>query len=181
MTIERGAVPARPASGNPPTVYDRCRRPGPSRRGGMLEVVEAFIFAVILAVATRDGITLGTPDYMSPEQATGRPGLDGRSDQFGLGCVMYHLLTGRIPFPGDSQVERLASRIKGRPAPLAGLRPGVPPGLVAVVERLMANRADDRYPTADEAAGALRSFCGEGWPLGCDGIARPLVPAASAT
>src|SRR5262249_12971860 len=65
---------------------------------------------------------------------------------------------GRIPFPGDSQVECMASRIKGRPTPLAELRPGLPPGLVGVVERLMANRPDDRYPSAAAAAEALHAL-----------------------
>jgi serine/threonine protein kinase len=92
---------------------------------------------------------------MSPEQAAGRGGLDGRSDLYSLGCVMYHLLSGHVPFPGESPVECMASRIKGRPVPLAKLRPGVPPDLVAIVNRLMATRRTDRYATAAEAAEAL--------------------------
>jgi serine/threonine protein kinase len=108
--------------------------------------------------ATCDGMAAGTADYMSPEQAVGRPELDGRSDLYSLGCVMYHLLTGQVPFPGDSRVESMASRIKGRAAPLAELRPGLPPRLVDVVEQLMANRRDDRHATAAEAAEALRGL-----------------------
>jgi serine/threonine-protein kinase len=112
------------------------------------------------SVATCVGMAVGTADYMSPEQAVGRDPLDGRSDLYSLGCVMYHLLAGRVPFPGDSQVECMASRIKGRPEPLEGLRPGLPPRLVAVVERLMANRRDARYATAAEVTEALRTLTG---------------------
>jgi serine/threonine-protein kinase len=71
---------------------------------------------------------------------------------------MYYLLTGRVPFPGDSRVECLASRIKGRPMPLGDLRPGLPPGVVGIVERLMASRPDDRYPSAAVAAEALQAL-----------------------
>jgi serine/threonine-protein kinase len=110
--------------------------------------------------ATCEGMAAGTADYMSPEQVVGRGTLDGRSDLYSLGCVMYFLLTGRVPFPGDSQVECMASRIKGRPEPLAELRPGLPSSVVQVVERLMANRPDDRYASAAAAAEALQA-CGE--------------------
>ena len=110
------------------------------------------------SVATCDGMAIGTADYMSPEQAVGRNAPDGRSDLYSLGCVMYYLLTGRVPFPGDSQIECIASRIKGRPTSLGELRPGLPPGLVGVVDRLMANRRDDRYPSAAEAAEALQAL-----------------------
>ena len=72
----------------------------------------------------------GTADYMSPEQAVGREELDGRSDLYSLGCVLYQLLTGKVPFPEESRVECLARRIKGRPVPLAEQRAGLPPALV---------------------------------------------------
>jgi serine/threonine-protein kinase len=73
---------------------------------------------------------------------------------------MYHLLTGQVPFPGDSQVECMASRIKGRARPLTELRPGLPPGLVAVVDRLMANHRHARYATAAEVAEVLGTIPG---------------------
>ena len=130
----------------------------------------------------------GTADYMSPEQAVGRDDLDGRSDLYSLGCVMYQLLTGKVPFPEESRVECLASRIKGQPAPLAEVRPGLPPALVSVVERLLANRRDDRYATAAEAAEPLRALGGETPPVPSDperpwygrGLrAEPLSPSSS--
>jgi serine/threonine-protein kinase len=128
--------------------------------------------------ATCDGFAAGTADYMSPEQAVGRGGLDGRSDLYSLGCVMYHLLSGQVPFPGESRIESLASRIKGHPVPLAQLRPGLPPDLVGIVNRLMATRRADRYATAAEAAEALRGL-GACEPAPLRG--EPISLSASAT
>src|SRR4051794_14215806 len=104
-------------------------------------------------------MTIGTVEYMSPEQARGLT-LDGRSDLYSLGCVLYHLLTGRVPFPADSKLACLAMRVVGRPDPISGLRPDLPARLVGVVERLMAPRPEDRYPGASEAAEALLSLLG---------------------
>ncbi len=75
--------------------------------------------------ATADGIAVGTVDYMSPEQACGKE-VDGRSDLYSLGCAMYHLITGRHAFPGESPIERLGKRINGRPVPITDLRPDLP-------------------------------------------------------
>src|SRR5205814_6117198 len=83
--------------------------------------------------ATADGIAVGTVDYMSPEQALGRE-VDGRSDLYSLGCSMYHLMTGKLPFPGDSPIERMGKRISGRPVPILEVRPDVPAGLVRVLD-----------------------------------------------
>ncbi len=107
--------------------------------------------------ATADGIAVGTVDYMSPEQACGRE-VDGRSDLFSLGCSMYHLMTGRLPFPGQSPIERLGKRINGRPVPILEVKPDIPVGLVQVLDRLMAHKPQDRYATAGEAAEALQSL-----------------------
>ena len=107
-------------------------------------------------VKSSDGGAVGTADYMSPEQAIARDPLDGRSDLYSLGCVMYQLITGSVPFPEGSRVECLASRIKGRPVPIDERRPGMPPALVAVIDRLLATRREDRYATAALAAEALR-------------------------
>jgi serine/threonine-protein kinase len=91
---------------------------------------------------------------------------------------MYHLLSGQVPFPGESRVESLASRIKGHPVPLAQLRPGLPPDLVGIVNRLMATRRADRYATAAEAAEALRGL-GACEPAPLRG--EPISLSASAT
>ena len=109
-------------------------------------------------IVSHAGGAIGTADYMSPEQALARDELDGRSDLYSLGCVMYHLLTGSVPFPEESRVECLARRIKGRPVPLEERRPGLPSALIGIVDRLMANRREDRFATAALAAEALRSL-----------------------
>src|SRR5512135_150403 len=107
--------------------------------------------------ATADGIAVGTVDYMSPEQACGRD-VDGRSDLFSLGCAMYHLMTGRLPFPGDSQIDRLGRRISGRRVPLTDVMPDAPAGLVQVMDKLLAHKPEDRFQGADEAAEALQAL-----------------------
>lgn len=109
---------------------------------------------------TADGIAVGTVDFMSPEQAMGRD-VDGRSDLFSLGCSMYYLLTGRFPFPGNSQIERLGRRINSRPEPIKALRPEIPDRVVAVMEKLLANKPADRYQTGNEAADALAMLSGK--------------------
>jgi eukaryotic-like serine/threonine-protein kinase len=109
------------------------------------------------AFATADGVAVGTIDYMSPEQACGKE-VDGRSDLYSLGCAMYHLITGRLPFPGDSPVERLGKRISGRPVPILDVKPELPRVLVDVMDRLLASKPHERYQTADEAAEALASL-----------------------
>src|SRR6185503_298736 len=74
--------------------------------GVLMEADEQATFA------TADGIAVGTIDYMSPEQACGRD-VDGRSDLFSLGCAMYHLMSGQLPFPGENPIERLGKRLSG--------------------------------------------------------------------
>jgi eukaryotic-like serine/threonine-protein kinase len=107
--------------------------------------------------ATADGIAVGTVDYMSPEQACGRE-VDGRSDLYGLGCSMYHLMTAKLPFPGSSPIERLGKRISGRHVPITEHLPDLPPGFVKVLDRLLAHKPHERYPSAADAADALQSL-----------------------
>jgi serine/threonine-protein kinase len=111
----------------------------------------------LAASPTDDGLVVGTVEYMSPEQARGIV-VDGRSDLYSLGCVLYHLLTGRVPFPGESKYVCLALRIGGRPEPIGELRPGLPPGLALVVDRLMAPDPAGRYSDARAALAALRAL-----------------------
>ena len=107
--------------------------------------------------ATADGIAVGTIDFMSPEQACGRD-VDGRSDLFSLGCAMYNLMSGRMPFPGETPIDRLGKRIGGRPVPIVDVLPDLPGGLVAVMDRLLEHKPADRYQTGDEAADALEAL-----------------------
>jgi serine/threonine-protein kinase len=105
--------------------------------------------------ATADGLAVGTVEYMSPEQAAGRP-LTGLSDLFSLGCTLYHLLTGTIPFTGDSKIERLARRLTEKARPISTLCYGVPHALVEIVERLMMAQPADRYSDVKELVAALQ-------------------------
>ncbi|MGC8644630.1 MAG: serine/threonine-protein kinase, partial [Isosphaeraceae bacterium] len=105
--------------------------------------------------ATADGIAVGTVDYMSPEQALGRE-VDGRSDVFSLGCAMFHLMTGKLAFPGDSPIDRLGRRISAKPVPLSDYLPDVPPIATRVLEKMMALKPQDRFASAREAAEALQ-------------------------
>jgi eukaryotic-like serine/threonine-protein kinase len=106
---------------------------------------------------TTAGMAVGTPDYISPEQAR-MVKLDGRSDLYSLGCTMYHLLSGQLPFKGESSMDCIIGRITGKAVPLDEARPGLPPRLVQSIEKMLATNPDDRYQTADDAAAALRSL-----------------------
>jgi len=93
--------------------------------------------------------SLGTPDYMSPEQIQGGRG-DARSDVYAWGVMMYELLTGRVPFRGDNWMAVMAGHLGEHPAPIASLRPDVPPALAAVVTHAMRRNPSNRYQTMDE-------------------------------
>jgi eukaryotic-like serine/threonine-protein kinase len=129
---------------------------------GQVKVLDLGLSALMEAdreasFATASGAIVGTVHYMSPEQAVAQS-VDGRSDLFGLGCTMYHLLTGRLPFPGETVAECLMLRIRGNPAPIAEFRPDLSMRSIQVLERLMARRPDDRFQTAAEAAQALQAL-----------------------
>jgi serine/threonine-protein kinase len=104
---------------------------------------------------TEAGAALGSPMYMSPEQASGEPQLDGRSDIYSLGCVLYEMATGRPPFSGPTAQAVMVSRLLDTPPPLRAVLPDLPASLEAVVLRAMARDREDRFSTADELASAL--------------------------
>ncbi|MDP9073207.1 MAG: serine/threonine protein kinase [Actinomycetota bacterium] len=93
--------------------------------------------------------SLGTPDYMSPEQVQGERG-DARSDLYSWGVMMYEMLTGRVPFKGDNWMAVMAGHLSGDPKPIHKLRPDVPPGLEAVVGHAMRRYPEHRYQSAAE-------------------------------
>jgi len=106
---------------------------------------------------TDDGIVVGTTDFMSPEQIK-NVAIDARTDLFSLGCTMYRLLTGTYAFPGETREDRLVKRIRERHVPITEVRPGLSQNLVAIVDRLLATRPDDRFSSATEAAEALEEL-----------------------
>ncbi len=107
---------------------------------------------------TRDGTVVGTPDYMSPEQAKNSSTVDHRADLYSLGCTLYFLLAGQPPFPNGSAIEKIIKHQVDAPPPLQALRRDVPTAVAEVVARLMAKKPDDRFPTARKAARALEAL-----------------------
>jgi serine/threonine-protein kinase len=103
---------------------------------------------------TETGITLGTPHYMSPEQAAGERVLDVRSDVYSLGCVVYEMLAGEPPFTGPNQQAILAKRLTG-PAPHLGAVREIPPAVDRAVARSLARTPGDRFATAADFAAGL--------------------------
>lgn len=110
---------------------------------------------------TRTGSVLGTPAFMAPEQAEGLKAEDERTDVHGLGVLLYAALAGRPPFEG-SHLAVLQAVLEGAPTPLGRLRPGLPPALVAVVERAMAWKPEDRFASAEALAAALEAASSRG-------------------
>ena len=106
---------------------------------------------------TATGIAVGTPTYMSPEQAVGERELDGRSDLYSVGVLGYQMLTGRVPFEAGNSMALLLKHVTERPRPIAELRPDVPRGLRETVERAMTKAPEDRWPTAAAFREALLS------------------------
>jgi TolB-like protein len=103
---------------------------------------------------TSGQMVLGTPGYMSPEQGTGAE-LDGRSDVYSLGCVLYETLTGEPPFTGYSAQAVIAKHLQQTPLPIGTVRPGLPPRLEQAVQRALAKVPADRFQTAGALASAL--------------------------
>ncbi|MBE7481736.1 MAG: protein kinase [Polyangiaceae bacterium] len=110
---------------------------------------------------TRTGAIMGSPFYMSPEQAKSARTADGRSDIWSLGAVLFELLAGRPPFLGETMGELIAAILTEEPKPLRALRPDAPEGLEAVVVRCLAKEPAARYATVGELAKALAPFAPE--------------------
>ncbi|MFN2566403.1 MAG: protein kinase [Gemmatimonadaceae bacterium] len=128
-------------------------------------MVTDFGIARAIEAGTRltvTGIAVGTPAYMSPEQAVGEREIDGRSDIYSLGVLAYQMLTGRVPFTAGNSMALLMKQVTERPRPIAELRPETPRALREAIERALMKAPEDRWPTAaalreavlsDEAAG----------------------------
>ena len=104
---------------------------------------------------TQAGITVGTPMYMSPEQAMGDSRVDGRSDVYSLGCVVYEMLAGEPPFTGESAESLAARKLSASISPIALIRSSVPPSVDSIIRRALVPVPADRYATAGEFAAAL--------------------------
>jgi serine/threonine-protein kinase len=107
---------------------------------------------------THEGALMGTPNYMAPEQASNPHDVDIRADIYSLGCTMYHLLTGRPPFPGGTFWQKIAQHMEAEPVSVESFRPGLPSGLGKLLRRMMAKRPAERFQKPADVALALKRF-----------------------
>jgi eukaryotic-like serine/threonine-protein kinase len=127
-----------------------------ARRGGRHDVAKVLDFGLVKdreadasdPRLSREHSVQGTPSYMAPEQAMGRPEMDHRIDIYALGCIAYALLTGRPPFQDASGVAVMIAHAKSPVEPPSKYRPGLPDDLERVVLRCLEKSPDDRYPDA---------------------------------
>ena len=104
---------------------------------------------------TGSGLTIGTPEYMSPEHASGGVEIDARADLYSLGCVLYEMLTGKPPFWGGAPYAVLMRTLKEKPVPIATLRDSIPADLGLAIDRMLEKNRDARYPDAARVIEAL--------------------------
>ncbi|MCZ7680212.1 MAG: serine/threonine protein kinase [Sandaracinaceae bacterium] len=141
-------------------------------RAKLLDLGVAHVAMTSLAL-TRTGSIVGTPDYMSPEQARADRGIGPSADVFSLGCVLYHCLAGEPPFAGTRVVAVLAKILFSEPAPLAERVPEAPPALRELVERMLAKEPAERPEDGRALCAALRAL-----PLEPSAPRPPSAPAS---
>lgn len=107
---------------------------------------------------TRAGALLGTPDFIAPEQARDARKVDIRADIYSLGCTFYYMLTGKPPFPGGTDVQKLIRHQTEKPYPVEELRPGIPGEVLNILNRMLEKRPEDRYTTPQQLADALTHY-----------------------
>jgi serine/threonine protein kinase len=137
-------------------------------------------FGIAKIAATSTNVTgsaiVGTPAYMSPEQAQGE-GIDGRSDIYGLGVILFELLTGRQPYHGDTPMSVVVKHITDPVPHILDVKPDLPPAIESVIEKAMAKDRDERFPTVKTLSDALNEVArGETPDLGI--VEKTLVTSA---
>ena len=142
--------------------------------GEVMKVADFGIAKTPEATSTLTGHIVGTIAYLSPERLAGAPACVA-DDLYAVGVVGYEALAGQRPFPQENVAALASAILEGRPPPLAGLRPDVHPGLIALIERAMARDPRQRFGSAEEMRAALRG----GWPAPPAGmpVAPPRRPA----
>lgn len=142
-------------------------------RGGMRDVVKLLDFGLVAGLrdgrpdgrVTRAETVMGTPDFMSPEQARGDGQETALSDIYSLGVLGYFLLTGRAPFEGRAPMEILAAQLYEAPEPIAERRPDIPPRLAITIMRCLAKDPGERYPNATALRRALENAALDAQPV----------------
>ena len=174
LTIARGVAAGLDYAHRQQVVHRDIKPENVMLHDGQAMVTDFGIAKAVTAAAsdslTQTGTTVGTPAYMSPEQAGGEAELDGRSDIYSLGAMVYEMLTGVAPFVGPTVQAIMAKLFTEHAPPLRDSREEVPAWVGDAVHRCLAKRSDDRFPTAGEFAQAL------GWP---SGSTPPGTPAGS--
>ena len=127
---------------------------------------------------THAGAFIGTPAYMSPEQAASASDVDERSDVYGIGALLYHMLSGQAPYGDLDATQTLTRLLQGEPPRLSAHDASVPEGLASIVEHAMSRERDDRFASARELADALAPYALEGGPPAAERAARWLRPKA---
>jgi serine/threonine-protein kinase len=138
--------------------------------GHVIKVLDFGISkATVTGIATQTGDILGSPAYMAPEQMRSTKDVDARADVWSLGAVLYQLLTGRLPFTGDSLPTLCLSVLNDDPVPPNEIRQDLPEGLTEVIYRCLAKDAEDRYADVGDLAEALGPFA---TPTGFGSVTR---------
>ncbi|MFN4258035.1 MAG: protein kinase domain-containing protein [Gemmataceae bacterium] len=143
-----------PAEKNSSLHLGRCPRPVVKILDMGLVRVQKQVEEDNTSLMTQEGTIMGTPDYIAPEQARQSDSVDIRADLYSLGCTFYYLLTGRVPFTG-TLTEKLLKHQLDDPEPITNFRSGVPAGVSAVVQKLMAKKPEDRFQTPAELVAHL--------------------------
>jgi CHASE2 domain-containing sensor protein len=120
-----------------------------------LKVTDFGIARLTDSSKTKTGMVLGTPSFMSPEQLAGKR-IEGRSDLFSLAVTLYQMLSGRLPFEGESMAQLMFKIANEAPADIRTHSPNIPPGLAAFLQKALAKNPDERFQTGEEFAQALR-------------------------
>ena len=147
---------------------------------GVVKVADFGIAKMMATGMTRAGQILGTPNYMSPEQVKGR-GVDGRSDIFALGVILYELVTGEKPFSGQNVTTVIYKIMHENPIPPRELEPTIHPGLSSVITKALAKGMDERYQSCRELAEDLKNYRNLAAPAATSSTAviqRPMIELA---
>jgi len=143
---------------------------------GRLKIADFGIARVDASELTQTGAVLGTPSYMSPEQFMGHP-VDGRSDLFSCGVILYQLLTGEKPFAGESATTIMYKVLREEPVPPSKINLSVSPRLDAVLQKALAKNPNERFQSASEFADAIRCAMADARPESPQEASWPGSPA----